>query len=130
MATNPRSEGDTHVTEAVALFEHLIETGREEGSVTPQDAPPQDGRNVSTVPAKERSAVYTAAMARLREKYRMVFDGYLQEGYTAIGVAWTPPRKAEYERDRAELLRLLNKHPELRDLVAIGADPANQDAQP
>jgi len=116
--------------------EHTPPATREDDSVTaeatPQDAPsPQDeGTTTQQVSSKERSAVYTAAVARLRDKYREEFDGYLMEGYAKIGVEWTP-KPNEVQKAKLEIERLLEAHPELRQLFAIGADPQNQplDAQ-
>jgi len=52
------------------------------------------------------------------------------EGYAKIGVEWTP-KPNEVQKAKLEIERLLEAHPELRQLFAIGADPQNQplDAQ-
>lgn len=76
---------------------------------------------------KERSAVYTKAMRALREKHREEFDELMQKGYADIGFQWTPPKRVEFERDKATFLALMQKHPELRDLADF---PGPQDAEP
>lgn len=89
-----------------------------------EEQPEQERPQVSN---KERTAVYTEALARLRTKYRAEFDGYLVEGYRKIGLDWTP-RPNEVQKARNEIERLLSEHPELRQLFAVGNDPANRDA--
>lgn len=86
---------------------------------TPEVPPEQDP--TPEVSGKERSAVYTEAIARLRSKYRDEFDGYLQEGYARLGIEWKP-RPNELQKARVEVERLLSEHPELRQLFAIGSD--------
>ena len=97
---------------------------------SPQDeTPPDEGTTTQQVSSKERSAVYTQAVARLRDKYREEFDGYLVDGYAAIGIEWTP-KPNETQKAKAEIERLLAAHPELRQLFAIGSDPALDSANP
>ena len=111
--------------------DHTPSATGEDDSVTVTETPAEDeGTTTQQVSSKERSAVYTAAVARLRDKYREEFDGYLMEGYARIGVEWTP-KPNEVQKAKLEIERLLEAHPELRQLFAIGADPQNQplDAQ-
>ena len=97
--------------------EHTPPATREDDSVTaeatPQDAPsPQDeGTTTQQVSSKERSAVYTAAVARLRDKYREEFDGYLMEGYAKIGVEWTPkPNEVQKAKLRSSACSKLTRN--------------------
>jgi hypothetical protein len=113
---NLPSEGDNLVTHTPST------TQREDGSVTTEAEEATEGTTTQQVSSKERSAVYTQAVARLREKYREEFDGYLVDGYRAIGIEWTP-KPNETQKAKAEIERLLREHPELRQLFAIGSDP-------
>lgn len=74
-----------------------------------------------------RSKAYSAATAQLREAHRTEFDNYLVEEMGKFGLTYKP-KPTEAQKAEAEIRRLLAAHPELRNLFAIGNDPANDDA--
>jgi hypothetical protein len=75
-----------------------------------------------------RSKAYSAATARLREAHRTEFDTYLTEEMGKFGLVYKP-KPTEAQKAEAEIRRLLAAHPELRNLFAIGNDPANDGPQ-